>query len=178
MPPRMPPQRFVSVTTFPPRSTKASLFSLPRSAAEPKPAPNSTPFTAGMPNSAAERRLSTPSNSASPSPAGTPSTAHSTMPPTLSPSARALAMASSISSPRFSLSVGNGFPSVDAGKSPSSATPAIEAMCETMRMPRRSKSCMAMPPATHSGAVSRPEKRPPPERSTLSPSLMRAVKSA
>ena len=96
MPPSIPPQRFVRVTTRPFSTAKASLFSLPRRRAAAKPAPNSTPLTAGMPNTICARRLSKPSNSASPSPAGTPRITHSATPPTLSPSAFAARIAASM----------------------------------------------------------------------------------
>ena len=85
IPPRRPPQRFPSVTIRPSRSRKGSLFSLPRSRAAPKPAPKSTPFTAGMAKTRAAMRLSSPSNRGPPSPAGRPSTLHSTTPPRESP---------------------------------------------------------------------------------------------
>ena len=46
MPPRMPPQWFVSVMILLFSTVKASLSSLPRSFDTPKPAPNSTPSAA------------------------------------------------------------------------------------------------------------------------------------
>ena len=165
MPPKMPPQRFVSVTILPFSTAKASLFSLPRSAAAAKPAPNSMPLTAGMPNTAAAMRFSMPPNIGSPSPAGSPSTAHSMMPPTLSPSARAAAMAARICSPRASLTTGKGFSAVESVSAPSSATSAMAAMRLMTAMPSRDKSWRQIPPAMQSGAVSLPEKCPPPAAS-------------
>ena len=165
MPPRMPPQRFVSVMIFPFSTEKASLFSLPRSFAAPKPAPNSMPLTAGIPKIAAAMRFSMPPNIGSPRPAGAPNTAHSITPPTLSPSSRACAMAARIFSPHASFTTGKSFSAVDEVSSPSSQTPAMEAMRLTTAMPSRARSCMQMPPAMHSGAVSLPEKCPPPARS-------------
>ena len=158
IPPRIPPQRFVSVTILPFSTAKASLFPLPRRAVAAKPAPNSTPLTAGIPKTSAAMRLSIPPNSAPPSPAGSPSTAHSTTPPTLSPSARAPAMAARISAPRASLTTGNAFSAVEAVSAPSSETSAMEAIRLITVIPSRARSCKQMPPAMHSGAVSRPEK--------------------
>ena len=59
IPPRMPPQWFVSVMILPFSTVKASLSSLPRRLATPKPTPNSMPLTAGMENAAWASRLST-----------------------------------------------------------------------------------------------------------------------
>ena len=128
------------MTTLPFSTVKGSLFSLPRSPAAAKPAPNSTPFTAGMPNTMAAMRFSMPPNMGSPRPAGRPSTAHSTMPPTESPSARAAAMACCISCPFWSLTVGKGLSAVEQVSSPSSSTPAMAAMRLMIRMPSRSSS--------------------------------------
>jgi hypothetical protein len=55
MPPKNPPQRFVSETTRPSLTRSASLASPPLIAARRKPSPNSTPFTAGT-----EKRLAQP----------------------------------------------------------------------------------------------------------------------
>ena len=109
MPPKIPPQLFVSVTMCPFCTRNGSLFSLPRSRAAAKPAPNSTPLTAGMPNSAEARRFSMPSNIGSPRPAGSPMAAHSTMPPTESCASRAAKIRRCIRSPAASEMVGNGF---------------------------------------------------------------------
>ena len=74
MPPRMPPALLDSTSISPvSASTRyGSLFSLPRMAATAKPMPNSTPFTAGMPNAICAMRFSMPSNMGSPMPAGSP----------------------------------------------------------------------------------------------------------
>ena len=48
MPPWIPPAALRLVRIFPPSLTKGSLLSLPRMRAAENPAPNSTPFTAGM----------------------------------------------------------------------------------------------------------------------------------
>ena len=54
---------------LPPLMQNSSLFSLPSRRVDAKPAPNSIPFTAGMPNTTADILLSMPPNSAPPSPA-------------------------------------------------------------------------------------------------------------
>jgi len=86
----------------------SGLFSRTNSAAA-KPAPNSTPFTAGTANSAFDKSASNESNSGSPTPTGTPSARHSIVPPRLSPSFLASTMASCICSPQTRLGhlVGN-----------------------------------------------------------------------
>ena len=142
MPPRMPPQLLPRVSILPPLMQNSSLFSLPRRRTEAKPAPNSMPFTAGMPNTAADIRLSMPPNSAPPSPAGTPSATHSITPPTESPSALACMILSCISF--------------------SSCAPPISLTRARMLTPSFSSSCKHIPPAMHSGAVMRPENSPPP----------------
>ena len=63
IPPRIPPQWFVFVTIFPFSTQNGSLFSLPRSRAAAKPAPNSTPLTAGMANTVRAMRFSSPQTS-------------------------------------------------------------------------------------------------------------------
>ena len=55
IPPSMPPWRLPRVATRPARISNGSLFSLPRARATPKPAPYSTPSTAGRLNSALPR---------------------------------------------------------------------------------------------------------------------------
>ena len=186
IPPKMPPAWLVSVTSFPSFTVKGSLFSEPRMVATPKPAPNSTPFTAGIPNRAAARRFSMPPNMGSPSPAGAPVTRHSTMPPTESPSSLAWRMALRIRSPAFSSRTGKGArfraSSVSTlspiGSKGRSASAAMEAMWAATAMPRRFKICRQMPPAMHKGAVRRPEKWPPPATSWKPPYFTWAVKSA
>ena len=141
MPPRIPPQLFVKVTTLPFSSyAKASLFSLPLIAAEAKPAPNSIPLTAGMAKTSSAILPSAPSKRGPPSPHGTPPALHLTSPPTESPSAFA---ASTVSA---NLSV----------------RPPIATISEVTVMPLFSRICSAMPPAAQSGAVILPEKLPPP----------------
>ncbi len=92
----------------PVRMTKGSLFSEPRSFDDSKPAPNSSPLTAGIPNSASASLFSIPSNMGEPEPAGSPVTAHSTVPPTESSSAAAFLISSAIFSP-FASSITGSF---------------------------------------------------------------------
>ncbi len=182
IPPKMPPWLLVRVTTRPSFTEKGSLFSEPRSPLPRNPLPNSIPFTAGMPNTAAATRFSTPPNKGSPSPAGSPVTAHSTTPPTESPSRRAASMAPRIASPASRFSTGNGsrvksefILSGSQSGNGSSAIPATSAMCAPTRTPRDPRYCSASPPATQSAAVSRPEKCPPPRASSAPPNFTRAV---
>ena len=73
------------------------------------PAPKATAFTAGTANRYWEKMPSAFSpKPGPPRPAGRPNTAHSTLPPTLSSSFRAWAMAAFISAPFWSLSTGKG----------------------------------------------------------------------
>ena len=106
------------------------------------PSPKKTPFTPGMPNTAAEIPDSRPSKSGPPSAGGSPATSHAIVPPTESPAFFARSIASTISCSRV-------LPHTDA-------TPA-----ET-RMPRRASHCRQSAPAAQSGAVRRPEFLPPP----------------
>ena len=176
MPPRMPPAWFVSVATRPSAMQKGSLFSEPRARAAANPSPNSTPFTAGMPKRAAASRFSTPPNMGSPSPAGRPTAAHSTTPPTESPSFFAARIAARIRSPAPSSITGKGLAATASnssavgrrGKGASLSVP-TEARWAPTYTPRRARICFAMPPATHRGAVSRPEKWPPPRMSAWPP---------
>ena len=117
MPPKIPPARLVFAVTLPPETVKGSLFSEPRSRAEANPPPNSTPLTAGTPKRAAARRFSIPSNMGSPSPAGRPAAAHSTTPPTESPSCRAAKISACILSPAPPSSTGKGFAAISANSS-------------------------------------------------------------
>ena len=82
------------------------MFSEPLRADPAKPDPNSIPLTAGMPKTAEAMRFSIPQNSGEPSPAGSPVTAHSTVPPTESPSAAAFFISLAISRPRSSSMTG------------------------------------------------------------------------
>ena len=161
-PPSSPPQLFVAVSTRPFLNTKASLFPLPRRRAAAKPAPNSAPLTAGIAKSSAARRPSSPSNSGPPSPAGRPKTAHSTTPPSESPSSFAAAIAAFIASARSSLSVPKAQGRESSESSPPSAMPPSSAIRDRTRTPRRSRYCRQRPPARHSAAVMRPEYAPPP----------------
>ena len=128
-----------------------------------------------MPNTIAAMRFSIPPNIGSPRPTGSPNAATSITPPTESPSAFAAAMASRIAAPRASSTTGNFFSAVEAVSSPASSTPATAAMRETISIPSRRSSCKQMPPAMQSGAVSRPEKWPPPAASCAPPYLTAAV---
>ena len=182
MPPRMPPAWLVSVCTRPSSITKGSLFSDPRDRAAAKPSPNSTPFTAGMPKRAAASRFSTPPNMGSPSPAGRPVAAHSTTPPTESRFFRASRISACIRSPAWSSSTGNGLAATASNSSfvgrrgnNASATVPTDWRWAPTYTPRRERICLAMPPAIHRGAVSRPEKWPPPRMSACPPHLTNAV---
>ena len=115
-----------------------------------------------MPKTTEAMRFSIPSKIGSPSPAGRPSTAHSMTPPTESSSALASAIRAFIASPRASDTVGKSFSAVEASSSPSSSMFPIEAMREMTSIPSRLRICKQIPPAMHSGAVSLPEKCPPP----------------
>ena len=113
---------------------------LPRSAAAAKPAPNSMPFTAGIPNIMEAIFPSIPSNRGPPSPTGRPSTAHSMMPPTESPSALAAAMAARMASPAASSTTGKGFSAVEAVSGAVSVTPPMAAIRLITVMPCRRRS--------------------------------------
>ena len=175
MPPKIPPQLFVSVTMCPFCTRNGSLFSLPRSRAAAKPAPNSTPLTAGMANTVRAIRFSSPPNIGSPMPAGSPSITHSITPPTESPSAFACAISSCMVVAAPSETAGNGFPATGASNGALSVTVPMDKMRARMRTPSCSSSCMQIPPAMHIGAVSRPEKCPPPLASCAPPNLTCAV---
>ena len=82
IPPNIPPQLLVMVTIFPPSTANSSLFSLPYSSADPNPAPNSIPFTAGIQKTIEELLFSIPPTIRSPIPSGTPVTLHPPTPPT------------------------------------------------------------------------------------------------
>ena len=166
IPPSMPPQLFVFVITRPFSIRNGSLFSLPRISAAAKPAPNSIPFIAGTAKTALAMRPSIPPKSGPPSPASSPVMRHSIVPPTLSPSAFAAAISRRMASPAASLTVGKGLSAVGSISSPASCTLPMDAMRLIMLMPCCCKSCMHIPPAMQSGAVSLPEKCPPPARSS------------
>ena len=188
MPPRMPPALLDCGQTRPSSTRYASLFSLPRSSAAPKPTPNSTPLTAGMPNTIRAMRFSMPSNMGSPSPAGTPYATHSITPPTLSRSFFASMMQARMFVAAAALTQGRGLARMAAsctslGFIGSSGVSSIRegprlAMCAAMRTPRASSACSAIPPAMHKGAVRRPEKWPPPATSWNPPYLTWAGQSA
>ena len=85
MPPVIPPLLLLRVTTLPFSSYAYWSFAwLPNISVMAKPAPNSMPFTAGMPNIMEDIRFSTPPNIGLPMPAGTPVATHSITPPVLS----------------------------------------------------------------------------------------------
>ena len=93
IPPLIPPSLLVAVV--PSVVIIRSLFSLPRRLTTSNPAPKLTPFTAGIEKSKWEATLSIESKNGSPMPVGTPLREHSTLPPTESPSARAVAITAS-----------------------------------------------------------------------------------
>ena len=178
MPPSAPPALFVTGVTVPSTMRYGSLSSLPRRRAASKPRPNSTPLTAGTPNAARAMRFSMPSNMGEPTPAGMPVATHSTTPPTESSSRRASSMVASMALPASASIVGKVRPSVSASSCPcrrtwdagalssahsgSSRTSATLSRWAPTRTPRSASIWSAMPPAAHKGAVSRPEKWPPP----------------
>src|SRR3989454_3013971 len=82
MPPRIPPAWFVSVTTRPASTANGSLCSLPRMDAARKPAPKSTPFTAGIEKRRWASADSMDSKNGSPPPGGRPPTTAPMMAPT------------------------------------------------------------------------------------------------
>ena len=81
MPPRVPPEWFVSFETAPSLIIKASLFVSPVAFAASKPSPISKPFTAPIDIIAFARLASIFSNTGSPSPTGRPVMTHSHTPP-------------------------------------------------------------------------------------------------
>ena len=134
-----------------------------------------TPLTAGMANTVRAIRFSSPPNIGSPMPAGSPSITHSITPPTESPSAFACAISSGMVVAAPSETAGNGFPATGASNGALSVTVPMDKMRARMRTPSCSSSCMQIPPAMHIGAVSRPEKCPPPLASCAPPNLTCAV---
>ncbi len=184
-PPVMPPALLVCVETpylFVGFSVNRSLAILPRILASAKPAPNSTPFTAGIENNKCAKQLSTLSKNGSPKPAGAPVTAHSTTPPMLSPSLFTSLNNSSIAL-RFDLSISGkssskSFFCGDTGLKESSSTSPIDLICENTSMPCFLSSVLAIAPKNTSGAVSLAEKCPPPDRSQKPLCFMYAAKSA
>ena len=129
-----------------------------------------------MPNRMEENTFSTPPNIGEPAPAGTPVTAHSTTPPTLSQSSLARSISARMSSSararmtakeeRLSRAIKS--PGMSKAGKESSVTEAILAMWAAIFMPRRSKTWRQTAPANTRGAVRRPEKWPPP-RMSLAP---------
>ena len=168
MPPLIPPLWFVRVRTVSPSMKKASFAALPRSSDRPKPAPNSTPLTAGIENSPWASSPSSVSNQGSPTPAGRPRTAVSSTPPTLSPSPAAASMAVRMASPAagsrtakasFSSKAKSAFQSAPKARS---AIPAQRATWVPIQIPRVRRAWIQTAPAATSAAVTRPEKWPPP----------------
>ena len=84
MPPSMPPALLVAVTILPSLMVYRSLFSDPLFLAAEKPAPNSTPLTAGIASRALAKSPSKLSKTGSPRPAGTLRATLSIIPPRLS----------------------------------------------------------------------------------------------
>ena len=107
MPPSMPPWRLVPVTMREPADEappsggrNRSLFSLPRSLAQPNPTPYSTPSTAGRLNRAFARSAFSLSKTGSPRPAGTPTATISATPPMESRASRNFSISATISAAR------------------------------------------------------------------------------
>ncbi len=171
MPPFMPPLLLLVVYIFPSSIRRGSFACEPRMSAKAKPAPNSTPLTAGTLNIRWASTLSIELKKGSPIPAGMPQTAVSKMPPTESKSIFAARIACCISSPFASSKTAKAllFSSFSACASFSgsvgsaeSATPAHFARCVPTVIPCAARICRQIAPAATIGAVSRPEKCPPP----------------
>ena len=163
----MPPLLLVAVVILPSAQKNSSLAALPRILASAKPAPNSTPFTAGTAKSAEESTFSTPPNHGSPIPAGKPTTAVSSTPPTLSPSAFAAVISFIIFSLTPSSSTANSFCdtafiSSAIFRNSRSVTPAMLLMCVPIYMPLFLSAEIATAPAATIPAVILPLKCPPP----------------
>ena len=153
----------------------ASFAALARMSANAMPLPNSIAFTAGTENASWLTTLSTEPKNGEPTPARTPTAAHSITPPTLSFSARAAATASRMaaslsgckSGKRLFASLSSVQASTFTGSNRASRSPAIAAMCAPMVTPFSLRSSRATLPANTSGAVSLPEKCPPPRGSFI-----------
>lgn len=137
-----------------------------------KPPPNSMPLTPPTENTAWLRRLSRLSNHGSPTPAGRPHTAVWVMPPTLSCRSLACNILSPTACAASWVRVGNGAScraatsdAASAAKGRSHTSPQRRMWVPTVTpTPARADSRMA--PAAASGAVTRPEKWPPPRQSS------------
>ena len=172
MPPLMPPLRLVSVTTRPFSMRRLSLKAEPYPQTAEKPPPNSMPFTPPMENTAWLSRLSTLSNHGSPTPAGRPHTAVWVMPPTLSWRSLAARMAALLAWAASSVRAGKSAPcraatsaAARSAKGRSHASPQRR-MCVPTVTPTPARADSRMAPAATSGAVTRPEKCPPPRQSS------------
>lgn len=143
-----------------------SLFSLPRRAAPAKPLPNSTPFTAGMANSACASRFSSPPNIGAPTPGG--QARHGT----LHHAADGVPRRCRRRDLRAHGRACRGIQHRKAAARPLRRkgieravrdAPDLRDMGENLHALRRQQLQGTGRPATHRGAVSRPEKCPPPE---------------
>ena len=141
-----------------------SLFSLPRRLAPAKPLPNSTPLHGGDGEQRLRQPVSSPPNIGAPTPAGRPVTAHSTTPPR-SPRRSAAAISARMASPAAVSSTGKPLPGRSGAKGIERAVrdaPDLRDMGENLHALRRQQ--LQAQAARHAqGAVSRPEKCPPPE---------------
>ena len=175
IPPRIPPQLLVFVTTLPSLYSKGSLDCEPRILESSKPLPNSMPFIAGTPKTAFAITPSTPSNIGSPMPASIPLTAHSIVPPILSwasladsTSARIFSSTeSSISAKELLFNLFISLSSIETGLKDLSFTLPMLAIWAAILIPFSSRIWRQIAPAKTIGAVSLPEKWPPPRISLL-----------
>ena len=175
MPPVTPPLWLLSQVTPSPSMRIASFASLPRISASAMPSPNAIAFTAGTENASWLTTLSTEPKNGEPTPARTPTAAHSITPPTLSCAARASATARRIGASFSGFSSGKRLraspqsvrASTPTGSNRASRSPAMAAMCAPISIPFSRSSSRATLPANTSGAVSLPEKCPPPRGSFM-----------
>ena len=151
---------------------KGSLCSEPRIPAAPKPEPNSTPLHGGDGKQGGGQLAFQPLEHRAAQPGGQAGdhalhhTAHRV------PASRARRISARILSPAFSSKTGKGalhrqqgVPRLSQGEKGRSSTWAMERIWAATAIPCRASSWAQIPPAMHRGAVSRPEKWPPPRTS-------------
>ena len=177
IPPWIPPLLLVVVVILSPSMVKASFTSEPRREHMSKPPPKDMPLMAGTPKITRAKRFSMPSKFGFPRPIGRPVATTSTIPPVESPSffSCITSFSTSLRLSASSIAIGSVamLPSAFiSGWTISIGASWIVPTCfkwPWISMPFSRNSWIAMPPATHRGAVRRAEKWPPPRISTLSP---------
>ena len=163
IPARIPPAWFVRKPSGPMGSLQAE----PVIRAAAKPAPISTPLTVPIPMRAPARSASILSKTGSPRPGGQPRTTISTIPPSVSPAARASSSRSIIFSSASGSGQRRGLVSAAAGeRGPAAIPPSSLVQAETV-IPACPITFRATAPAATRPAVSRPEARPPPRWSRI-----------